>query len=153
MIIGFSRPKKWMPLSEAIMWWMGTNYSHVWFCMELPDIGKKIVLHANWKGVNVDDFDHFCMDNKLVSLVPVIDDDRAREATRFMISNIGKSYGYLSLLTIFLGIKFGDGKRTMICSELIARAFKLKGEWDYDSVTPEQIMEALAKEVKNANNH
>jgi hypothetical protein len=37
----------------------------------------------------------------------------------------------------------------MICSELVARAFQLKGDWDYDTVTPQQILLALIKEGKN----
>lgn len=149
MIIGFSRPKKWMPLSEIIMWWMGTNYSHVWFCMDLPNIDKKVVFHANWRGVTVEDFDKFSRKNRLVSLIEVGDKQREQDALKFTIENLGKRYGFLALLAIFFGIRFGDGKASMICSELVARAFQLKGDWDYDTVTPQQILLALIKEGKN----
>lgn len=150
MFIGFSRPRKFKPLAATIMWWMGTNYSHVFFCMEPEGLDRSIVIHANHKGVNIDSLSNFCEKNKLVHIIKVRDEEQANNAMRFAIDHLGKPYGFLSMIAIFLGIKFGDGKKTMICSELVARAFKLGEGFDYNKITPEDILHSLQNGDSNA---
>ena len=45
VICGTTRPRKWKPLAAAIMWWEGTDASHVYFLIK-RDSGVDLVYQA-----------------------------------------------------------------------------------------------------------
>jgi len=66
------------------------------------------------------------------------------ELHKFVKDNKGKPYGWINYITIVLYDLFGwelflDGTDSMVCSEAVARAYKLKFKKPYEFVTPEDI--------------
>lgn len=144
MRIGFSRPRKWMPLSWLIMKWMRTDYSHTFFITVIS--GVEMVVHAHVSGVDIMPKSRFIEKNKITWSVAYGSDDKAMT---FAMNNIDAKYGWASLLMHPFGVKFRDGRKTMTCSEFLARACDMKFD-DLDSVTPAQIKEYLEQRIIHA---
>lgn len=146
MMIGFSRPRKWMPLSWLIMKWMRTDYSHTFFITRIA--GVEMVVHAHVSGVDIMPKSKFINKNRIVWAIDYDNRNNDKQLT-FAMLNIDARYGWLSLLSHPFGVKFGDGRKTMTCSEFLARAFDMKFE-NVDSVTPAQIKEYLEQRIIHA---
>lgn len=136
--IGFSRPKKLNPLSWAIMKYMKTEFSHTYLVFTVPSTGQRVVYQANRHGVNCVSYDVFKATNIIVDEIEIVEQERQTEALRFCIDNLGNSYSMWALFAIVLNIKFGDGTKRFICSELVARALNLNIKY-LDTVSPKQI--------------
>jgi len=145
MKIGLSYHTGFAPVSKLIRWWQGTSYSHTYI-----QIGDTIY-HATGKGVNSVHKSEFNKHNTTVKEYEFndVDNDLAR---LICILHMGKSYGYITLLGIFLrdilGIKtIGmDDNRTFICSELVGMVLELVLDvelGDQNYFTPKDIEEKL----------
>lgn len=139
--VGFSRPKKSNPFSSLIMKFMGTSYSHTYLLFDVNSTGQKVVYQANRHGVICLEYENFKAANVILDEIHILPENRA-SALSFCISNLGKSYSLLAVFAILLNIKFGDGTKHFICSELVARALDLKVN-NLDTITPREIREIL----------
>lgn len=139
--VGFSRPKKTKILSSLIMKFMNTNYSHTYLVFDVGSTGQKIIYQANRRGVHCLEYENFKEKNTIVDEIDV-PAGNITEALRFCISSLGKSYSLLTLFAIALNIKFGDGSKGYICSELVARALGLDVP-NLDTITPLEIRTLL----------
>ncbi len=133
-------------ISRLIRWYLGTPYSHVALIVESESIGRSLVYEANWSGVVFKNMPTWAKKNEVIYCHDIdISKRRLSELFTFCIDNLGKKYGYVTLLSILFKGK-GDGDRTFICSELLYRA--LEDEMKHvhkrsDLVTPKDIYEAI----------
>jgi hypothetical protein len=108
-----------------------TKYSHVAIQIRARDKEPKIY-HSSMAGVERLTTQQFLKKNKVVYKktlnIPVTS---IADIVRYCKSMLGRPYGYLTILGIFLEVTFGilnkigeDGNRTLICSEFAARALK-----------------------------
>lgn len=139
--VGFSRPKNSNILSNAIMKVMGTNYSHSYLVFDVRSTGQKVIYQANRKGVHCLEYGIFQESNVIIDELLVPEDTRT-EALRFCIANLGRPYSLYSLFAIYFNIKFGNGSRRFICSELVARALNLDIP-NLDTITPKELRDIL----------
>jgi uncharacterized protein YycO len=140
--IGFSRPKKQKLASNTIQLVLNTNYSHTYLVFDVKSTGQRVVYQATLKGVHCLEYETFKKDNIIIDEIYIKDEESRTDALRFCISHLGKPYSLLAIFAILFNIKFGDGKRSFICSELVARALKLPVNRP-DLVTPRDIREYL----------
>jgi uncharacterized protein YycO len=140
--VGFSRPKKMNPLSWAIMKVLKTNYSHTFLMFDVNTTGQQVVYHATHDGVNCLEFDKFLKTNMVMDMIVIDDLMRASEALRFCIAKLGSPYSYMTLFAVYFNIKFGDGDKALICSELAARALNVDVE-NIDLIDPKKLREYL----------
>lgn len=145
MIIGMSYRKGFAPLSSLIRWWMNVSYSHTYVQID------EMVYHATSKGVHCISREEFEKNNKTVKEYDFKDVDN-NLVKMICLLHMNKSYGYISLLGIFLRDLFGikllgaDDNRTFICSELVGTimeaVFKVElGDQNY--FTPRDIEEKI----------
>lgn len=142
--VGFSRPKKPNIVSNIIMKFMGTKYSHTYLVFDVNSTGQRIVYQANRNGVHCLEYEHFKTVNTIIDEINVLPENRT-EALRYCISKLGKSYSFLTLLAVYFNIKFGDGTKRFICSELVARALNLQVS-NLDTITPVELRQILEKQ-------
>lgn len=142
MKVGFSRPKKMNALSWLIMKIMGTTYSHTYLLFDVPETGQELVYQANRKGVHSIEYSTFKKDNNIIDEIFIPTENARIDALRFCITNLGQPYSFLTLISILFNIKFGDGRRYFICSELVARALKIEYK-NIDKITPRDLREIL----------
>lgn len=146
--IGFSHPKKFKIFSWAIQKALKINYSHTYLVFEVRSTGQKVIYQATSKGVHCLEYESFKKDNVILDEISIVNEEGRVGALSFCISQLGKSYSTVAIFSILLNIKFGDGKKTFICSELVARALKLPISRP-DLVTPRDIREYLENESKS----
>lgn len=146
MIIGFSKSNVKFPiLSKLIMWWQGTSYSHTYVVLD------GIIYHATGRGVHALGREEF--EKKNVTVKEYKFDGVDISLVRLIcILHMGKRYGYITLLGIFLrdllGIKIlgADDERTFICSELVGTIMELVFDvelGDQNYFTPKDIEEKI----------
>lgn len=143
MIIGFSRPKTYNPLSWAIMKFLGTTYSHTYIVFTVNSTGQQVVYQANRHGVNCIEYENFKKINVIIEEIPVSLNNRT-SALKFCIDHLGKSYSILTLFAILFNVKFGDGTKYFICSELVARALGIERK-NIDNITPLELKTIIEK--------
>lgn len=139
--VGFSKPKKSNILSSLMMKFMGSKYSHTYLVFDVKLTGQRIIYQANKHGVTCIEYENFKKKNIILNEINILEENRA-EALRFCISHLGKTYSIKTILAIALNVKFGDGTRRFICSELVARALRLEVK-NIDTITPVEIHKIL----------
>ena len=133
--IGFSKPKKWKPLSWIIQLVEGTNYSHVfvtWYC---KNIQRRKVFEAVGSGIRILSNVTFKKKSEVVKLYYFeVDDKTLNEIEQKAHDLSGRSYGFkaiigLGIMRLFnwfnrlFGISgkqhnpFKDGERSQVCVE------------------------------------
>jgi hypothetical protein len=136
-------------LSRLIMWWQGTNYSHVGFEY------KGMLYHAIGNGVVWQKPEEYLHDHEVVLKKSVNLNCSVDRFEGYLMGEIGKDYSELQLWRIVtqkayskVGIKMksnGDAKR--VCSEFVGMVLflfskhKISGDRDY--WTPKCIEKAL----------
>lgn len=140
--IGFSRPKQFKFFSWAIQKVLKTKYSHTYLLFEVKSTGQKVIYQATAKGVNCLEYDSFKKDNIILDEIIITDEEGRVAALRFCIEQLGKPYSLSAVFSILFNIHFGDGQKSFICSELVARALNLPTDRP-DLVTPRDIREYL----------
>lgn len=147
--IGFSKPKKFKIGSWAIKTWMNTPYSHVYLRVYSKYTEQDLVYQASHGMVNCMSFEVFRQNNVIVSeFYKEISPENLRNCVKKAQQLLGKPYGYLAVLRIALkelGLDItGDGTKTYVCSEFIARLFPEFFKEDADFIQPKTLFEALA---------
>lgn len=128
IIIGFSKPKKFMLGAAAISMWMNRIYSHTYIRMHSDDMGD-VVFHAAHGLVHFMTLENFVRNNDIVAEYK-IEAKNSDQVWKSCASIAGIVYGYGELLTIFLAdsvyaitkhhVKTYNG-RGYICSELVGK--------------------------------
>lgn len=139
--VGFSRPKRFKLVSFIIQKFMKTKFSHTYLVFDVQSTGQKVMYHATRKGVHCLEYETFKKDNIIITEIDVPLENRT-ESLRFCINHLGKAYSFITLLAILLNIRFGDGEKSFICSELVARSLNLEVK-NLDTVTPLEIKNLL----------
>lgn len=158
MRIMFSKPKKAKIGSQAIMWKLGTEYSHVAVEFHLKAMDRFLIFESSYGDVHAVEAKSWAKDNIIVDEVCLdITKEKRVLVMRFLLDNLQKKYGYMSILGIaFPKLKLGvDGNKTFICSELVAKvldiAYNYKVDKSIDYMTPKdikQVVEQLEKTEK-----
>src|SRR5512137_856341 len=93
--VGFSTPKKWMPLSWAIKKLTRSEASHAWLLVDAPVFGLRVVMDSHLSGFRLVPFEHFLEKNRVVALaVPRWDLGAGVSA---QAQEVGDGYDYLGL--------------------------------------------------------
>lgn len=152
--IGFSRPKKWNPLSYLIMKIQGTPYSHVYLQFESTSLDRKLVYQASGLQVNFIGsvlFQDHHMTVKEFELE--ISDEAHKKTLQKAVDLAGMPYSKTQLFDILIHHFTGksvlkDGRSAYVCSELVAEMLKdldIHMPEDLDVVEPKDIYEVLDK--------
>lgn len=101
--VGFSKPKKWMPLAALIMAIEGTKYSHVFVTWHCTNINRRKIFEAVGSGIRILSNINFKKKAEVIELYDFYVDD----ATLFKIEQeahdmTGKPYGYKALIGLLL---------------------------------------------------
>ncbi len=116
---------------------MGTQYSHVFLLFDCNE--EQLVLQATRHGVNAMSYDTFQQKNKVIMLIPLLDQIKIKKAYHYCVSMLGTPYGFLDIIAIALGIHYEDGEKTVVCSEYVARALGYDLGKLPDSITPKDL--------------
>jgi hypothetical protein len=156
--VGFSTPKKWMPLSWAIKLLTKSEASHAWLLVDDPVFGLRVVMDSHLSGFRLIPFEHFLLTNRVIALaVPTWDLSVGVSA---QVKDVGDGYDYLGLAGMLYvtlmwkwfkkSVKNPFRTKTMFCSEavmLVLQASKYPDSEAYDaeSVWPGELMEFFRK--------
>ena len=127
MEVLFTTRQKKTPIGELIKIFQRSDFSHC--CLVFERKGIKYIAEATIiYGVRIVTHESFMKVNKIIDKVPVKDEKAGEEALDYCYGNLGDGYANKSLIGIlFSRYNVGkDGENQFICSELLARAFKLK---------------------------
>ncbi len=154
--VGFSRPKKWNPLSWAIMKAQGAEYSHVYMKFYSSSLERELIYQASGLQVNFVGSKLFNDHHLTVHEFQFqISEESHKKALQFAVDNAGKPYSIKQLFSILSYISinkplFKDGRSAYVCSELIGQMLKedlgIKVEQDLDLIMPKDIYQILLKE-------
>ena len=154
VVVGASRNSEGKIGSEAIQWWMGTDYSHVYVRWHLTTQDKEVVYHAASGMVHFVSLDNFTKHNTIVREFDLyLTDDQFKKFSARCIDLAGEKYSYIELLQIFLSDVSGGKIRLKdqpgyICSELLCELFDSLGiqlNKPKFLVRPDDIVKALEK--------
>lgn len=131
--IGFSKATaKTAIYSKLIMWALKTPYSHVYINYNNNFINRVVYFQASHQAVNIMGNEIFLSQETVIKEFQFnISDTSFKNIHAFIIDNVGKSYGILSLIGltwIQIGLllnkkwhnPFADAGQTWICDQLIA---------------------------------
>lgn len=151
MKIIFTRPKKFKLFSWIVRKIEKSKFSHCAILTSDNETMISIVVHADKYRVRPMSFSNFAKQNEIIHSIDVtrrLSPFERLEAKRFFINSYGTGYGFLTILGMLFSrifkIKniFADKKKTMVCSEFIIRAIKIKGI-DPEIDGPQKIWEKL----------
>lgn len=140
-VIGFSRSNK--ILSKLIQWVTKSKVSHTYLRFYN---NPSIVFHAQKTSVRAVGSSTFLQENEIVREFEV---EITPEKYRWFTEQLGKSYGFLTLigfiLPIFFKLKnpFNDGESSFVCSELVGVMMDIPNPED---LTPELLYKDLVNE-------
>ena len=135
VLVGFSTPRRWNPLSALIRAMTHSRTSHAWLLVEDPVFQLRLVLEAHSSGFRLISFTRFVKENVVVALVePATPVERGLPAAGAWL---GESFDVLGLLGIFL--------------TLIARWFRQR-PWRNPFPTPSALFcsEAVVRTLRAA---
>lgn len=145
MIVIWSTPKKFHLFSWLISKFLGAKYSHSAIVFKIEQTGQFLVFQATRKGVYPIEYSKFKAKNHIIEYVEINQDHLEEYALRYCIDHIGTQYDFLDVILIALNIKYSNGEKRMICSELVARAIGFNGH-HLDQIDPKELKE-LIKEI------
>lgn len=164
IIVGFSKPKKANPLSNAIMWFMGTKFSHVYVAFISNSISRTLIYQANRHGCHFIGKEKFSEDNQVVEYFLLsITEEQYRHCIQKAVDLAGTEYGTMQLIGIGLEIsmrKIGikDAKNPIpdnhryVCSELVAVILKdclgYQIDTPLEQITPDDIYKLIKYKKK-----
>jgi hypothetical protein len=156
--VGFSTPKKWMPLSWAIKALTKSEASHAWLLVDDPIFGLRVVMDAHLSGFRLIPFEHFLEKNRVLALaVPTWD---LSVGVSDQVKDIGDGYDYLGLAGMLYvtlmwkifhkAVKNPFRTKTLFCSEAVVRVLQASKypdseAYDSESVWPGELMEFFSK--------
>lgn len=153
IVIGFSRPKKWNPISWLIMKVQLTNYSHVYVKFYSNSLERELIYQASGLQVNFVGSVLFYNHHLAVKEFELdISDEAHMKALRFAVDRAGTPYSIKQLFSILAyqitgKVPFKDGRNAYVCSELIGEMLtgnlQIKVDKDLDIVIPKDIYKIL----------
>jgi hypothetical protein len=159
LVVGFSRPRSgFVPFAKAIMWFEGTDYSHVYLKFKSDSLNRTIIYQASSTMVNFMGSNVFDGHAQIVAEYEIeIPEDSRVALMQMLIDRAGMPYGIKEVIGIFfyktLGWKiFQDGEKSFVCSELVARilyGLAIPGNFSHlDFVTPKDIRSFVDSDVR-----
>lgn len=141
--LGFSRPKKFNPVSFLISWWIKRPYSHVYLRFESsnPKI-PSTVYHAARGMVHFLTFDRFLEKNIVIAEYKLeVDKEKRTEILLEAMNLSGEKYGYVELIKIIISdivyslfnkICCMEDSQGYICSELAGKMLADKMDFKFN---------------------
>lgn len=151
--IGFSRNNT--PFSWLIRKLTGSNISHTYIRIPVPELGTSMVFQAQGFNVHYINYEHFLAKGNIVEAeVEVkLSSKQWAQAEMVRVYECGKPYSYLQILGyawVLLGRRFGkkwknplsDGDHGYVCVELVCRSLGIS---EAESMTPQELLDRLTK--------
>lgn len=141
--IGFSRPKKFAIISKLIRIYQGnTEFSHAFLSFDAESLERTLVYEASHFYVHFIERKNFENKNLITDEFTIeVTPEEKKALLQFCIDNCQKSYGIKTLFGILFNIpEWKDGNEEFICSELVAKAFKISND---DYITPKQLYDIV----------
>lgn len=142
--VAFTREIKPDFISNCIMKFLATNYSHVFF------IHDGQIFHATGEGVNQVTLSDYLKTHQIVAEFEVSLAMTPSEFVMFMEGSKGKEYSssqYLGFIFPFLKRFTRNGNEKMICSELVAAVLEKNGGYklpkEADFMSPKDVYDLL----------
>lgn len=151
VLVGFSTPRRWNPLSALIRAMTRSRTSHAWLLVEDPVFQLRLVLEAHSSGFRLVSFTRFVKENAVVALVepsaPI--DGGLPAAGRWL----GESFDVLGLFGIFLTLVARWFRQrpwrnpfptpsALFCSEAVVRTLRAAGYPGSERLRPEETTPA-----------
>lgn len=157
VLVGFSTPRAWNPLSALIRWMTRSRTSHAWMLVHDSLFERDLVLEAHSTGFRLVSLARFEKENRIVALVepghPIGPGLHAAAAW------LGEAFDVLGLFGIFLALvrrwfvqgplknPFPTG-RALFCSEAVIRTMRAAGyegakRLAPEATTPAELLEWL----------
>lgn len=132
IIIGFSTPKKFKLTSAMIRCFEQSSFSHIYIKMESSPnspLPFDKVFQASHGDVNAITYDNFTSRNHIIHEYELdMDEDKYFDIYNWLWHQLGKDYGFMQLVAIATGFKFGNNDDDrFICSELAAMVLESLG--------------------------
>ena len=131
-----------MMFSWLITKFIKAKYSHAFICIPIHEIDAHVVFEANRHGVNAISLEKWTEKNQIIDFMEVDDREAINRAHSFAIEHLHVRYSMVAILAIAFNIRFRDGKRSMICSEFVARAIGAEVK-DIDTLDPKELLDHL----------
>ena len=146
VLVGFSTPRTWNPLSALIRWMTRSRTSHAWLLVHDPLFARDLVLEAHTTGFRLVSLARFEKENRAVALVepahPIAPGLPAAAAW------LGEAFDVIGLFGIFLALVrrwFVHGPlrnpfptaRALFCSEAVIRTMQAAGYERASALAPE----------------
>src|SRR5690606_3912717 len=99
IIIGFSTPRKWRPLSWALKLVEKSEYSHVYIKFVSEKLDREFIYQASDDNLNFMNMQMFLEKNKVVEqyVIPVSPEEK-RAIMQYCIDTVGIPYGRMQLV-------------------------------------------------------
>lgn len=134
--IGFSRALGFAPLSDLIRWVERTDFSHAFVRVRSESLNRDLIYEATGKGVYFVGSEAFKHRAQIIKEFPILISTEAKNnLLRWAVDTSGRPYGTIQLLGLaikrlaaLLGKQIKNpiinGRRSYICTELVAEALK-----------------------------
>ena len=160
--IGFSKPKRWKPFAQLIMFAYGISYDHVYVRFYSEAYDRNIIYQASKSIVNFMGNDVFKSENIIINEFEInISDESDLKLMQFMIDNSGKPYSLKEIVGLayvkinrFFNRKienpFKTSTESYVCSTIASYILQnytdIKNLIDYEDMSPEDVYNLLSKE-------
>lgn len=157
VLVGFSTPRRWNPLSWLIRLGTGSPASHAWLLIEDPLFQLRLVLEAHSTGFRLVTLARFARENHIVALVePAHPLDAGLPHAGTWLGDEFDAVGLLGMAWVvfrrFFHVSAGRNPfrsaRALFCSESVVRTLKAAGypgagELGDEDETPGDVLEFL----------
>lgn len=158
IVLGFSTPKIWNPISWLVRLLTRSKASHVWVAYYDPILGIDVVVEAHEFGFRMIRYDRFIVLNNIVAIfrLPYTPPEVMSNMSRWL----GSTYDFLGLiglgavkLAAMIGLKHlrnpFKSADAVFCSESIVRTLKSLDsdryrDLDENNTTPQDLLEYMA---------
>jgi len=157
VLVGFSTPRTWNPLSALIRWMTRSRTSHAWMLVHDPLFARDLVLEAHSSGFRLVSLARFEKENRVVALVEPA--HAIGPGLRAAAAWLGEAFDVLGLFGIFLVLVrrwFVHGplrnpfptSRALFCSEAVIRTMQAAGyegakKLAAEGTTPAELLQWL----------
>jgi hypothetical protein len=157
VLVGFSTPRAWNPLSALIRRMTHSRTSHAWMLVHDPIFERPLVLEAHSTGFRLVSLARFEKDNRIVALVEPA--HAIAPGLPAAAAWLGEKFDLIGLFGIFLALVrrwFLHGplrnpfptSRALFCSEAVIRTMQAAGyegarKLEPEGTTPAELLELL----------
>ncbi len=157
VLVGFSTPTRWNPLSWAIRVATHSAASHAWLLIEDPAFQLRLVLEAHSTGFRLVSLGRFARENRIVALaIPASPLDRGLPPAGRWLGDRFDARGLLGMAWVvarrLLGLEGGKNPfksaQALFCSESVVRALTAAGypgahDLGDEDLTPQDVLDFL----------